>query len=84
MAVRQAAVKYPVSESWIRRLRQRHAETGEKTPRSCRNGRQAKWLAYAERLQQLVKEPPDATLAELAAALDHELSRSRSGERCTL
>lgn len=74
MEVRQAAVKYRVSESWIRRLRQRHAETGETAPRSCRNGRQAKWLSYAERLQQLVQERPDATLAQLSAALDQELN----------
>jgi transposase len=74
LEVRQAAAKYRVSESWIRRLRQRHAETGETEPRSCCNGRQAKWLSYADRLQQLVQERPDATLAELAAALEHELS----------
>ena len=72
MEVRQAAVKHRVSESWIRRLL--HAETGETAPRSCRNGRQAKWLSYAERLQELVKERPDATLAELAASLDRQLS----------
>jgi transposase len=70
MEVRQAAVKHRVSESWIRRLRQRRAETGETAPRSCRNGRQAKWLSYADQLQQLVNERPDATLAELAAALE--------------
>ena len=74
METRQAAVKHRVSESWIRRLKQRRRETGETTPRPCRNRRVAKWLAYADRLQELVRRQPDATLGELATALGGELS----------
>lgn len=74
METRQAAVKHRVSESWIRRLKQRRRATGETTPRPCRNRRVAKWLAYAERLQELVRQQPDATLSELATALGSELS----------
>ena len=48
METRQVAVKYRVSESWIRRLKQRRRETGETAPRPCRNRQPAKWLAYAE------------------------------------
>jgi transposase len=74
METRQVAVKYRVSESWIRRLKQRRRETGETTPRSSRNGRSAKWLAYAERIKELIVQKPDATLRELSAALNHALS----------
>jgi len=74
METRQAAVKHRVSESWIRRLKQRRRETGETTPRPCRNRRVAKWLAHAERLRELVRQQPDATLGELATALGGELS----------
>lgn len=74
METRQAAVKHRVSESWIRRLKQRRRDTGETTPRPCRNRRVAKWLAHAERLQELVRRQPDATLGELATALGGELS----------
>jgi transposase len=74
METRQAAVKHRVSESWIRRLKQRRRDTGETTPRPCRNRRVAKWLAHADRLQELVRRQPDATLGELATALGGELS----------
>ena len=74
METRQAAVKHRVSESWIRRLKQRRRDTGETTPRPCRNRRVAKWLAHAERLQELVRQQPDATLGELATALGGALS----------
>jgi transposase len=74
METRQAAVKHRVSESWIRRLKQRRRETGETAPRPCRNRRIAKWLAYADRLQELVRQQPDTTLGELATALGDELS----------
>ncbi len=74
LETRQVAVKYRVSESWIRRLKQRRRETGETTPRSSRNRRKAKWLAYAERIKELIGQKPDATLRELAAELNHALS----------
>jgi transposase len=74
LETRQAAVKHRVSESWIRRLKQRRRETGETAPRPCRNRRIAKWLAYADRLQELVRQQPDTTLGELATALGDELS----------
>lgn len=74
MEARQVAVKYRVSESWIRRLKQRRRDTGETAPRSSRNRRTAKWLAYAERIKELIAQKPDATLGELAAQLDHAVS----------
>ena len=74
LEARQVAVKYRVSESWIRRLKQRRRETGETTPRSSRNRRSAKWLAHAERIKELVAQKPDATLRELAAESNHAVS----------
>lgn len=68
LEIRQVAVKYRVSESWIRRLRQRRRENGEVAPRT-RATPPPKWLPYAEPLQQLIAERPDATLAELKAEL---------------
>jgi transposase len=74
METRQAAVKYRVSESWIRRLKQRRRETGETAPRPCRNRQPAKWLAYADEIRELVGRQPDVTLRELAERLGHVLS----------
>ena len=37
---REVALKYDVSESWVRRLKQRRRESGEVAPRSSRNRRQ--------------------------------------------
>ena len=68
MECRQVAVKYCVSESWIRRLRQRRRENGEVAPRT-RATPAAKWLPYSEALQQQIAKRPDATLAELKAEL---------------
>lgn len=73
LEVRQVAVKYRVSESWIRRLRQRlrqrRRESGEVAPRKSGHAAEPKWLAHRERLEELVREQPDATLAELRERL---------------
>lgn len=73
MEVRQVALKYNVSESWIRRLRQRRRETGETAPRQ-RKSRPPQWLPYTEALQQFIAERPDATLVEIKAELGIPLS----------
>ena len=75
MSTRDVAVKYEVSESWVRRLKQRRSETGEIAPRSSRNKVQPKWLAYVDQLQQLVEEKPDITLRELCDALGQQVSQ---------
>jgi transposase len=71
--VRQVAVKYQVSESWIRRLRQRRRENGEITPRT-RATPAPKWLPYSKPLQELIAKRPDATLMELKAELGFPFS----------
>lgn len=74
MRTREVAVKYDVSESWVRRLKQRRRESGEIAARSSRNGVRPKWLAYADQLQRLVEAKPDLTLRELRDALGREVS----------
>ena len=53
---REVAVKYDVSESWIRRLIQRRRENGEIAPRTSHNGQQPKWLPYVDEMKKLVRE----------------------------
>lgn len=74
MEVRQVAVKYRVSESWIRRLRQRRRENGEVAPRKSGHAAEPRWLAHRERLEALVNEQPDVTLAELRERLGIDVS----------
>ena len=71
---RAVAAKYRVSESWVRRLKQRRRETGETAPRSSRNGKPPKWLAYADRIRELYRRRSDLTLPELRAELAEAVS----------
>lgn len=73
LEIRQVAVKYRVSESWIRRLRQRRRESGEVTPRK-RASPAPKWLPYSEQIERLIADRPDATLAELKSELGFPFS----------
>lgn len=73
MGTRAVATKYSVSESWVRRLKQRRREKGEIAPRQ-RPPSPPKWLAHAERLQELVRDQADATLEELRVRLGVDLS----------
>lgn len=74
LTTREVALKYDVSESWVRRLKQRRRENGEVAPRSSRNRRQPKWLAMADQIEAMVSEQPDITLRELRDALGAEIS----------
>jgi transposase len=74
VSTREVATKYRVSESWVRRLKQRRRETGEIAPRRSGTKQGPKWLIYAEDLQQLVNEQPDATLRELRERLGRNVS----------
>lgn len=72
LEVRQVAVKYRVSESWI--WRQRRRETGEVAPRKAGPKRPPPWRAYADVLARGVREQPDVTLQELRRRLSLPLS----------
>lgn len=73
MGTRAVATKYRVSESWVRRLKQRRREQGEIAPRR-RQMPPPKWAAHSERLRGLVQTQPDATLKELKQRLGVEVS----------
>jgi transposase len=75
VSTRVVATKYRVSESWVRRLKQRRRETGEIGPRRAGTKQSPKWLAYQDQLRQLVDEQPDATLDELRTRLGKDVSK---------
>jgi transposase len=69
MGTREVALKFDVSESWVRRLKQRRRETGEVAPRRAGSRRPPQWAEHAERIKELVAQQPDATLEELRELL---------------
>lgn len=73
MATIEIARLFEVCPSWVRRVKQRRREFGERTPRPL--GSPGVCKVDRTRLAQLVREDPDATLVEL---------RERIGVRCAL
>ena len=67
MKTKQIAETFHVSPSWARRVKQRRRETGETTHRPM--GGPGVTIVDRERLASLVREHPDATLAELRTLL---------------
>jgi transposase len=67
------AAKYRVSESWVRRLKQRRKATGETAPRPS-GRRPCTWAEHAEAIRAAVAEAPDATLRELKERLGLAMS----------
>jgi transposase len=76
MGTTALAKKYRVSESWIRNLKRWRRESGQIGPRPQRVHRETKLDAHLERLQELVRQQPDATLAELRVQLGVDVSIS--------
>jgi transposase len=64
-----AAEKYSVSPAWVRRLKPRHKATGSLAPRPPSPGRPSKVQPHDARVRELVRDDPDATLAELRTRL---------------
>ncbi len=70
---RAVALRFAVSESWVRRIKQERRETGKIAP--CRGReRTPKWAAEADRIRQATRDVPDRTLVELKADLGTDLS----------
>ena len=67
------ALRFRVSESWVRRIKQQRRELGKIAPLRTKN-RTPKWMAEADRIRQAIEEKPDRTLVELKAHLKTELS----------
>ena len=69
MKAADVAVKYRVSGSWVRLLKQRRRETGDVAPRVQRHGRRRMLEPHLHTLAALTAEQPDRTVAELKDAL---------------
>jgi transposase len=80
MTTPAVAAKYSVSESWVRRLKQRQRATGSIAPRLPSPGRPVALAPHDARLRELVHDDPDATLAELRQRLGIEVSLSTLSE----
>ena len=72
MKTKQIATLFCVSPAWARRVKQRRRETGETTPRKM--GSPGVRKIDRDRLIELVRSDPDATLAELRDRLGIECS----------
>jgi transposase len=71
---RAVALRFRVSESWVRRVKQERREQGKTAPCTTRN-RIPQWAAYRGQIEELIAERPDMTLQELKDALGTSLSR---------
>ena len=69
---RSVALRFNVSESWVRRIKQERREQGKIAPLSTRRRRKI-WEPYAEWLLAKLDERPDIYLRELQAAAQAEL-----------
>ena len=72
---RAVALRFQVSESWVRRIKQERRELGKTAPCTTRR-RVPEWDRYREPIQKLIAERPDMTLQELREALGTSLSRT--------
>jgi transposase len=72
MKTKPIATLFCVSPAWVRRVKQRRRETGETTPRKM--GSPGVRKIDRDRLTELVRSDPDATLAELRDRLGIECS----------
>ena len=74
MNTKSVALKYQVSESWVRRLKQRRRENGEIAARKAGSTPPSKWRPHADKIAAAVQQQPDATLSELREQLGLDLS----------
>lgn len=64
-------LRFKVSESWVRRIKQQRRETGQVAPKTA-SPRQPKWQAWADWLVAKIAARPDIYLRELQAELKQE------------
>jgi len=74
---RVIALRFKVSESWVRRIQQQRRETGQVAPRIATPCR-PKWHAWADWLVAKIAARPDIYLRELQV----ELKQERGEEVC--
>jgi transposase len=68
---RVIAVRFKVSESWVRRILQHRRETGQLAPKTAAP-RQPKWQAWSDWLLAKIADRPDIYLRELQVELKQE------------
>jgi transposase len=68
---RAVALRFNVSESWVRRVKQQRRETGQIAPKTTRN-RTPIWQRWSGWLLAKIAERPDIYLRELQADLKAE------------
>lgn len=73
------ALRFGVSESWVRRIKQQRRETGQVAPKK-RSPPKPKWHAWADWLLAKLAERPDIYLRELQA----ELKAERGEDACLM
>ena len=73
MGTREAALRFKVSESWVRRIKQERRELGKTAPKTTRN-RTPEWAVHADQIIEIFSVRPDTTLKELKAELGTHLS----------
>jgi transposase len=61
----EVAERFAVSPAFVRRLIQRHRETGSLAPSTARRGPRPTLAAHADRLRRLNADAPDLTPAEV-------------------
>jgi transposase len=69
---REVALKFDVSESWVRRIKQERREQGKLAPKTTRTRRKL-WEPYADWILAQLARRPDVYLRELQAAALGEL-----------
>jgi transposase len=69
---RSVALRFEVSESWVRRIKQDRREQGKVAPLTTRRRRKV-WEPYAAWLLTKLDERPDIYLRELVVAAQEEL-----------
>ena len=68
---RAVALRFEVSESWVRRIKQQRRETGQVSPKKAAK-RPPKWRSWADWLVAKIAARPDIYLRELQVALKKE------------
>jgi transposase len=76
MGTTDVAELFDVSASWVRRLKQRHRDTGRIAPSTQRHGPKPGWELHADKIRAAVAEAPDLTLAEYIQRYALPISRS--------
>ena len=65
ITIPDVADRFAVSPAFVRRLLQRHRETGSLAPSSAPRGPKPKLAGVSDQIRQLISEHPDLTAAEI-------------------